>query len=115
METASLTKRPFTPEVGKKVIIVGYLSEKLCFSVGTILDIKSPGEFSTTTEIHYDASTEKGLSGSPIIDPVNLTVIGWHTGCEKKGSKNRGRLFNQDMLDFFRSPPFKPAALKSGN
>ena len=72
----------------KDIFILQYPSgNDLSYSLGQIRKINNP-------LIYHNDSTEKGSSGSPIIDRGNNTIIGIHFG----GSDNINFAYNIDNI-----------------
>ena len=83
--------------VGKTIYIIGYPnSEKLKVSYGVLKNKVLDKEYN----FNYLCSTEKGLSGSPILNLENNAIIGIHKQCNSNKNYNTGAFLKLSINDF---------------
>ena len=81
-------------EKDENIYILQYFNEKPFISYGIICEVVDGH-----TIIHY-CSTEKGSSGSPILNLKNNKVVGVHLGSNIRGEFNLGTFLVYPIIDF---------------
>ena len=83
--------------IQNEIYTLQYINNKgLCVSYGIVKDI-------IDNKIIHLCSSNKGSSGSPIINLLNNKVIGIHVGNEKNFKRNFGTCLKYPIMDFINS------------